>query len=118
MIFRFIVDECTGPAVAKWLTEQGHDVVSVFDECSGISDMAILERAYIENRIIITNDKDFSDLIFRDKRKHNGVIYMRLVNERTPHKISCLKNILDQHSDKINKHFIVATETSIRIAKP
>jgi uncharacterized protein with PIN domain len=29
---RFLVDECTGPAVAKWLREQGHDVVSVYDE--------------------------------------------------------------------------------------
>lgn len=30
---RFVVDECTGPAIAQWLKAQGHDVVSIFDEC-------------------------------------------------------------------------------------
>ncbi len=32
---RFLVDECTGPAVAQWLRRQNHDVISVFDEIRG-----------------------------------------------------------------------------------
>jgi hypothetical protein len=34
---RFLIDESTGPAVARWLREQDHDVFSVFDEARGIS---------------------------------------------------------------------------------
>jgi predicted nuclease of predicted toxin-antitoxin system len=59
---RSLVDESTGPAVARWLREQHHDVVSVFDEARGISDDEVIRRAYIENRILITNDKDFEGL--------------------------------------------------------
>ncbi len=58
---RFIVDECTGPNVAKWLLEQQHDVYSVYDNEPGISDVAIIEKAFLDNRIIITNDKDFGE---------------------------------------------------------
>jgi Domain of unknown function (DUF5615) len=37
---RFVVDECTGPAVARWLREQQHDVFSVYDEARGLDDDA------------------------------------------------------------------------------
>lgn len=35
---RFIVDECTGPKVARWLRDQGHEVFSVYEEARGIAD--------------------------------------------------------------------------------
>lgn len=36
---RFLVDECTGPAVARWLREQKHEVFSVYEEARGAEDM-------------------------------------------------------------------------------
>ena len=39
---RFLVDECTGPAVARWLREQSHEVFSVYEEARGMSDDDIL----------------------------------------------------------------------------
>ena len=33
---RFLVDECTGPAVAEWLRKQNHEVFSVYDEARGL----------------------------------------------------------------------------------
>ncbi len=35
---RFLVDECTGPKVAQWLRDQGHEVFSVYDEARGLDD--------------------------------------------------------------------------------
>lgn len=55
---RFLVDECTGPKVAAWLRGQGHEVFSVFDEARGIQDDQVIQKAYNENWILITNDKD------------------------------------------------------------
>jgi len=60
---RFLVDECTGPAVAAWLKDEGHDVYSVYDESPGIKDAEIIRRAVDEDRILITNDKDFGDKV-------------------------------------------------------
>jgi len=39
---RFLIDECTGPKVAKWLSEKGYDVFSVYDEARGMDDDSIL----------------------------------------------------------------------------
>jgi hypothetical protein len=39
-LIRFLVDECTGPAVASWLRDQNNDVFSVFDEARGMDDEA------------------------------------------------------------------------------
>ncbi len=55
---RFLVDECTGPAVAAWLRGQNHDVFSVFDEARGMDDNDIIQKALQEHWILITNDKD------------------------------------------------------------
>jgi len=43
---RFLVDECTGPAVAEWLRDQKHEVFSVYDEARGLNDDAIIQKAF------------------------------------------------------------------------
>jgi predicted nuclease of predicted toxin-antitoxin system len=58
---RFLVDECTGPAVAEWLRQQKHEIFSVYDQARGLDDDAVLQKAVAENRILITNDKDFGE---------------------------------------------------------
>ncbi len=50
---KFLVDECTGPAVARWLKEQGHEVFSVYEEARGIDDDSIVKQAFSEKRILI-----------------------------------------------------------------
>lgn len=54
---RFLVDECTGPAVAAWLCREQHTVYSVYEQTRGINDTQILQKAYGEGWILITNDK-------------------------------------------------------------
>lgn len=60
---RFLVDECTGPAVADWLQLQQHEVFSVFTFARGITDDDIIQKAFAEDWILITNDKDFGEKI-------------------------------------------------------
>lgn len=114
---RFLVDECTGPKVAKWLRDIHHDVFSVYDEDRGLDDESILQKANLENDILITNDKDFGELIFRIKKQHKGVILLRLEDERSENKIAVLQRVLKLHSDKLANNFIVVTESTIRIAE-
>lgn len=42
---RFLVDECTGPAVARWLKAQQYEVFSVYDEARGMQDEDIIQKA-------------------------------------------------------------------------
>jgi predicted nuclease of predicted toxin-antitoxin system len=112
---RFLVDECTGPAVARWLVRQHHDVVSVFDEIRGADDKEVIRTASEQNRILITNDKDFAELVFREKKPHKGVILLRLEDERAANKIAVLEHLLEKYENSLPGHFIVVTETTVKI---
>lgn len=87
---RFLVDECTGPAVAAWLRVQSHEVFSVYDEARGMADEDVLAKAYSESWILITNDKDFGELVFRARKPHRGVIFLRLQDERAASKTEAM----------------------------
>ena len=111
---RFLVDECTGPAVARWLRDRSHEVFSVFEEARGTADDDILDKAYSENWILITNDKDFGEKVYRDKRPHHGVIFLRLQDERAMSKIDAIEKLLDGYEDQLAGAFVVVTETQVR----
>jgi predicted nuclease of predicted toxin-antitoxin system len=114
---RFLVDESTGPWVAQWLREHGYEVFSVFEQSRGIDDEEIIQKAFAENRILITNDKDFGDKIFRDQKPHKGVVLLRLADERSFVKIEVLERLLNSHMDKLENQFVVVTENAVRFAK-
>ena len=93
---RFLVDECTGPALARWLRAQGHDVYSAYEQARGVDDDTLLARAFAERRVLITNDKDFGDRGFRERRPHRGVIFLRLNDERARVKIDVVPQRVSQ----------------------
>ena len=111
---RFLVDECTGPAVAAWLRSQGHETFSVFDEARGIDDAEVINKAYDESWILITNDKDFGEKVHRERHPHHGVILMRLLDERADNKIKVLRRLFEQYSEQLADKFVVVTETRVR----
>lgn len=88
----------------------------MFDEARGISDDEVLEKAFSENWNLITNDKDFGEMVFRERRKHHGVIFLRLDDERAANKIEVLRKLLENYSERLPEQFVVATETSVRFA--
>ncbi len=113
---RFLVDECAGPMLARWLQSEGHDVLSVFDQARGILDDAIIRLAHDETRILITNDKDFGELVYRKKMPHDGIILLRLANERSQIKIDVVGQLLSLYADKLPGAFVVVTEDQVRFA--
>jgi len=114
---RFLVDECTGPAVAHWLRKQTHEVFSVYEEARGMDDEDIIQKAFDEDWILITNDKGFGDKVYRERRSHRGVIVLRLDDERAANKIEAIKRLLERHADQLRGHFVVVTETQCRFAR-
>lgn len=112
---KFIIDECVGHKVASWLQAKGYDTISVIAEMNGQPDIAILSRAIHENRIIITQDKDFGELIFKHSNNHTGIILLRLIDQQSAHKIRILEEIFTKHVQQIYGSFIIAKSNSIRI---
>ncbi|MFH1952604.1 MAG: DUF5615 family PIN-like protein [Pseudomonadota bacterium] len=112
---RFIVDECTGMAVAEHLRGGGHNVVVVAETMSQAEDHTILNKAVNEKRILITNDKDFGKLIFRRGYSHHGVLLLRLQDDSAANRVRVVKAVLDQYGDLLKMNFLVASERQVRI---
>lgn len=114
---QLLVDECTGPRVAAWLREKGHKVFSVYDQARGMSDEEIITKAYDEKYILITNDKDFGELVIKQQKQHRGVVILRLKNERAENKIKILEKLLEKYAEKIPNKLVIVTEKVVRIVE-
>lgn len=114
---RFLVDECTGPNVAAWLRDNDYEVFSVFEEARGMADDDIIQKALEENWILVTNDKDFGDKVYRDGRLHRGIILLRLEDECAASKIEVLSRLLQNYPLRLQDSFVVATEKQVRFAR-
>ena len=112
---KFIVDECTGMAVVYFLRQQGYDTIAVSEIMPQAIDVDILRRAVAEERIVVTNDKDFGDMVYRDKRVHAGVLLLRLGDDRAEVKVRMVAAVLADHIDELANSFVVVTEQNIRI---
>jgi hypothetical protein len=73
----FVADEsCAGPVV-RALREAGHDVVAIAEVAKGATDEEVLNRALNEKRLLITEDRDFGELVYAHGLPSTGVILVR-----------------------------------------
>jgi predicted nuclease of predicted toxin-antitoxin system len=112
---KFLVDECAGTSVAECLRDEGHDIVVVAEVMPQADDEQILEYAVSEARILVTNDKDFGEMIYRGGRAHRGVLLLRLQDERSENKVRITKIVLVRMGERLRNRYTVATEAGIRV---
>lgn len=115
---RFLTDENIGLEVVVYLRSLGHDVKSITQLYPGLSDNKVLQLSDKENRIIITSDTDFGELVYRQKQAYIGVILLRLEDEANVNKIRILERLLKNYNTKLAGAFVVVTETKVRIRNP
>ena len=108
---KFLLDENIGKSVANFLTQFGHTIFSVKKINPGLADLKVLELAVEKNAILITLDKDYGELIFKETKVHTGVLFLRLGNQTSLNIKKVLGWFLSIYSpDKIENNFIVITE--------
>ena len=114
---KFLVDECTGISVVAYLRDEGYDTLAVVEIMPEADDEEILDRAVSEGRIVVTNDKDFGEMVFLSGRVHGGVVLLRLRDERAENKVRMMQVVLAQVGERLRNHYVVATEAGIRVRK-
>ncbi|MCL4508491.1 MAG: DUF5615 family PIN-like protein [Chloroflexi bacterium] len=111
----FLLDESAEFRLAGVLKTKGHDVKAIaHDYSASLTDEAVLAIATREQRILITNDRDFGELIFRAHLPHTGVIYFRLSDQSLKTKLSWLERVLTEYADQLHR-FLVVGEQGVRM---
>ena len=111
---KFLADVNIEKAIVDYLLTNGYDVKWVPDYNCQMTDEELLYLANTEKRILITNDKDFGELTFLQKRLSYGIILLRIKGQHVDEKVSLLEILLKKHEDKLYKHFIIITRFKIK----
>ncbi len=112
---RLLLDENIGRRVILALRKSGFDVASILEKAPGSTDTVVLKKAQKERRILVTLDRDFGALVFRDSESHVGVLYLRLQKESVKKILFVLESVLQKYGSALKKRFTIASETDVRI---
>ena len=75
---KILADESLDGPIVAWLRSIGHDVFWAAEQSPGESDESLVRQAEREGQVIITSDRDFGELIFRNGARPAGVLLLRM----------------------------------------
>lgn len=99
------------------LREDGHLVWYVTEMEPGVSDDMVLAMANQENALLLTADKDFGELIFRQRLHTHGIVLIRLSGLSPSRKAQILTSVLKQHVTELSHAFAVIAPGVFRIRR-
>jgi len=116
---KFLTDENIATSVLKNLRNEGYDTKDIKEEkLYGLGDRKIIDIALEENRIIITHDKNFGNIINDSNIIHKGVIFIRCKNQRPENISNFLLNAINSEiSNKFKNSLVFISEEQINIHK-
>lgn len=115
---RFLVDECVAKASAIRLRMLGHDVVRVGTDIRVPDDEDILALATSEQRVLITHDQDFGDLVFLKRhRSPHGIVLFRYEPPHPEEVARRLQTIIGSGLYEFSAHMTVVDESKVRQRK-
>ena len=112
-----MADENVDKEIVDRLRADGHSVVYIAEDLPGIDDQTVLDRSLKVNGILLTADKDFGDLVFRQRLLHSGVLLIRLGGIRSDMKAGLVASTFDQHGEELRSGFAVLSKRSLRFRK-
>jgi predicted nuclease of predicted toxin-antitoxin system len=115
-MLRFLADESCDFAAVRALRGEGFDVLSVAEVDPGSDDERVIELATRDNRILLTEDKDFGQLVFAAGRETVGVVLIRFAARARSSIGSRVVELVRTHPDRLVGSFVVLQPDRTRIS--
>jgi predicted nuclease of predicted toxin-antitoxin system len=113
----FLADESIDRQIVDRLREDGHLVRYVAEMEPGISDDEVLDLANLEGCLLVTADKDFGELVFRQRRLTSGIVLVRLAGLSPASKAKTVASAINKHVAALPRAFAVITPGAMRIRR-
>jgi predicted nuclease of predicted toxin-antitoxin system len=111
---RWLADECVAAGLVDALRDAGHNVTYVIEVAPSLTDAEVVSLAQSEERLLLTDDKDFGDLIFRQIRDIPGVVLLRLDPARRWLQWSRVELAIERYGEKLYGRYTVIEEARFR----
>ena len=110
-------DESVERPVVERLRLDGHDVVYVAELAPSIVDEEVLRQANARGAVLVTADKDFGALVFRQGLVHSGVVLLRLAGLANATRAEIVAEVCRLHAAELIGAFTVVTPGQVRIRR-
>ena len=115
---KLLADENVDRPIVTRLRADGHVVIYVLELAPSIPDPEVASLAARESALLLTSDKDFGELMFRQRRAAQGVVLIRLSGLSADLKAALVASALRGHAAELPGNFAVITPGGVRIRKP
>ena len=112
---RFLADESCDFSVVRALRSTGHDVLAVAELSSGSDDTVVMNLAHREGRLLLTEDKDFGQLVYAHSQPSNGVIFIRFPAHARKTLPTAVVNLVSEAQTELPGGFVVVSPGRVRI---
>ena len=114
---KFLLDVCVSSrSLTEFLIAQGHDVVSAIAIDPRMSDDRLLEVALREDRVLVTEDKDFGEIMFVQEHPHGPLV--RLVELSVDEQVQAIGELLERYAHELSGPVVVTISSGrIRIRR-
>ena len=112
---KLLADANIEAALVRWLRSPGHDVVWAADMPASTSDVALIESAGREERLLLAYDRGLGELVFLRGQVARGIILLRLEAALQVERLTLLKRHWASIEVRAQGHFMVVSERNIRV---
>lgn len=112
-----LADESVDGPIVFRLRKYGHYVQYVAEMNPGIPGEQVLSLAGHEDTLLLTADKDFGELIFRQGFIKRGVVLFRLAGRPPSEKADMISSAITEHGNELLHAFSVITDKSVRVRR-
>src|SRR5215471_8472506 len=112
---KLFADENIAAQIVDQLRRLGHDVLYPPETGLSAADDVWLEKARSEERTLLTDDKDYGELVFRRKLPSASVVLLRLHRLPLPERLQWLESRWSRILSYPPASFVVVTEHRIRV---
>jgi predicted nuclease of predicted toxin-antitoxin system len=112
---RLLADESCDFSVVRALRGAGHDVIAVAELFSSLDDSLILDLALREQRVLLTEDKDFGQLVYANAQPSRGVIFIRYPTNLRTTLPNTVVTFIEKAEAQLTGSFVVLSPGRIRI---
>lgn len=114
---RFLADESCDFAAVRALRAAGHDIVAVAEVSPRADDERVMQLAVRERRMLLTEDKDFGQLVFSNRQATGGVILFRFPAKARARLAHDVLDLVTMQGTRLRGSFIVMQPGRVRIAQ-
>ena len=114
---KLVADECVDFGIIRELRRNGVEIYSILEEIASIKDKTVLEIANEKGWLLLTEDKDFGELVFRFKLPNHGVVLVRIIGLDRSIKISRVVALILDHYEQLQNAFTVISNEKTKIRR-